>query len=70
MKVFIRKTFVSNTFLYKKNVKYFSSIYPLHNQVSNYVVAPPIVAGTVFFFLWYLVNNLSFLFQIWKNICQ
>ena len=67
MKVFIRKTFVSNTFLYKKNVKYFSSIYPLHNQVSNYVVAPPIVAGTV---SWYLVNNLSFLFQIWENICQ
>ena len=68
MKVFIRKTFVSNTFLYKKNVKYFSSIYPLHDQVSNYVVAPPIVAGTAF--LWYLVNNLSFLFQMWENICQ
>ena len=33
MKLSIKKTLVSNTFFYKKKVKYFSSIYPLRNKV-------------------------------------
>ena len=33
MKLYNKKTFVSNTFLYKNNVKYFSITYPLRNNV-------------------------------------
>ena len=33
MKLYNKKTFVSNTFLYKNNVKYFSITYPLCNNV-------------------------------------